>query len=572
MAGQLFQRGKVWYLRYTDADGHRTMKRLATDKRVAEQLARKIEDEQDRIRGGWIEPKDMAYRDHAARPLSEHLADWHADLLAKGKTPKHADLSRARAGKLAAMITGVSLDKLVPGRKADAMERAARLLADTLGRARFGDLSPEAIQAALARIRDDGRSSQTANHFRAAIRAFLKWCHKRGRIRNVASDGVEAFNVDEDLRHVRRSLTHDELGRLIHHAETARTVLGMPGPLRAMAYRTAASTGFRVDELRSLTPEAFHLDGRRPLIALTAGDAKNRKAVNQPIPAALVGPLRAWLQDKPAGESVFPLHHDTGKAIKADLRACGIPYETEDGMADFHALRAYYVSALIQAGASISEVQKLARHAKPETTLKHYAKVARHDLHGAVESLPNLSPAAPGPRDESMVATGTYATNVDTLGPILVPSGVVSGRDQSASDVMTLLDVPESLSEKTPEKKPSDASSRVQTACVSGEGGIRTPGTGFPVQRFSKPSLSTTQPPLQAGGDGPGVPPDRRVFPKNYQTMAPVVNRAGRATRSTAPPCPPPWGLFPNGDWHLEDSEPVPVWKQPSTGLPSPRG
>ena len=41
MPGQLIQRGKVWYLRYTGADGRRTMKRLATDKRVAEQLARK---------------------------------------------------------------------------------------------------------------------------------------------------------------------------------------------------------------------------------------------------------------------------------------------------------------------------------------------------------------------------------------------------------------------------------------------------------------------------------------------------------------------------------------------------
>ena len=38
----IFQRGKVWYLRYSAADGKRTMKRLATDKRVAEQLTRSI--------------------------------------------------------------------------------------------------------------------------------------------------------------------------------------------------------------------------------------------------------------------------------------------------------------------------------------------------------------------------------------------------------------------------------------------------------------------------------------------------------------------------------------------------
>src|ERR1039458_8289680 len=30
-----------------------------------------------------------------------------------------------------------------------------------------------------------------------------------------------------------------------------------------------------------------------------------------------------------------------------------------------------------------------------------------------------------------------------------------------------------------------------------GEGGIRTPGRSFPLRRFSKPLLSTTQPPLR---------------------------------------------------------------------------
>src|SRR5215831_13906590 len=100
MPGKLIQRGKVWYLRYTGTDGRRTMKRLATDKRVAEQLARKIEDEQDRIRGGWIDEKDLAYREHAGRSLSEHFDAWADSLTAKGATPKHVDLSVGRARKL----------------------------------------------------------------------------------------------------------------------------------------------------------------------------------------------------------------------------------------------------------------------------------------------------------------------------------------------------------------------------------------------------------------------------------------------------------------------------------------
>jgi len=64
---------------------------------------------------------------------------------------------------------------------------------------------------ALAALREQGRSAQTANHHSAAIRALVHWCSDRGRIRAVPMRGVESFNVEEDLRHIRRSLTDDEL-------------------------------------------------------------------------------------------------------------------------------------------------------------------------------------------------------------------------------------------------------------------------------------------------------------------------------------------------------------------------
>jgi integrase len=305
-------------------------------------------------------------------------------------------------------VKGRGLAELVPGRKAEAMERAGRLLADTLARAYFADLTAERIQQALASVRDEGRSAQTANHFRAALRAFLRWCHDRGRIRSVPTDKVEGYNVDEDLRHIRRSLTEDELARLIAHAESGRDRWRMPGPLRAMAYRVAASTGFRAEELRGLTPESFRLDGVRPTIYLKASSTKNRKPADQPVARPVAAMLRRWLEGRPAGRPVFPLHCEMAKAMQADLRAIGVPYETEDGKADFHSLRSYYVTALIRTGRSIKEVQQLARHAKPETTLKYYAKVAAFDLHNAVEALP-----VPGVGSPALAATGT--DHADTI-------------------------------------------------------------------------------------------------------------------------------------------------------------
>jgi integrase len=272
---------------YTDETSRRRKKTGATDKAVSERIGHDLENKVALRRQGLIDPKAESYRYHEANPLAHHLDAWHRDMMAKGKTAKHADLSRDRAAKLIAMVKGVSLDKLIPGRKADAMAQASKLLAQTLEQARFSNLTSEAIQSALARLKDEGRSAQTANHFRAAVRAFLKWCNRRGCVRTVSSDGVGSFNVDEGLRHVRRSLTDNELAILIHRAESGSDRLGMPGPLRSIAYRTAAFTGFRVDELRSLTPESFHLEGRRPFITLTASSAKNRKPVDQPIPYPL---------------------------------------------------------------------------------------------------------------------------------------------------------------------------------------------------------------------------------------------------------------------------------------------
>jgi integrase len=290
------------------------------------------------------------------------------------------------------------------------MARAARLLADTLARVRFDDLTSEAIQGALAAIRDEGLFAQTANHHRAAVRAFLRWCQRLSRIRSVPTNDVYGFNVNEDLRHGRRSLTDDELSRLIAQSESGPGRWGMPGPLRATAYRVAAATGFRAEELRGLTPESFRLDGPRKSIFLKASSTKNKKPADQPIARSVADLLRPWLRVKPAGKSVFPLHHETAKAMQADLKAIEVPYGTEDGVADFHSLRDYYVTALVRSGRSIKEVQQLARHAKPETTLKHYAKVAAHDLHNAVESLPALG--APTP---PLAATDTDHTNTISM-------------------------------------------------------------------------------------------------------------------------------------------------------------
>ncbi len=59
-------------------------------------------------------------------------------------------------------------------------------------------------------------------------------------------------------------------------------------------------------------------------------------------------------------------------------------------MVDFHALRATYVTLLIESGASIKTVQVLARHSTPSLTIGIYAKSQKDAQVEALEGLPGV--------------------------------------------------------------------------------------------------------------------------------------------------------------------------------------
>lgn len=376
-----------YYYTYVDENGKRWKKVGTSDKRTTDMLENDAKRRVALLREGIVDRRAEAFRDHAVQSLPSHLRAWHADLIAKGRTARHASLSHDRAAALVAVILGGDAAALTGVRKGRRRAGVEDRVAPLIARARLEDLTPDRIQRALAAVHAAGRAAQTVNHYRAAVRAFGRWAKVTGRIRDNPIDGVSGLNVDQDLRHERRILTRPELETLVRSTEGGPDRWGMPGPLRAIAYRVAAATGFRANELRSLTPDRFRLDGPEPCILCAASSTKNRKAADQPLPLGLVEDLRAWLQDKPPGAQVFPLHHETARAMRGDLEAAGIAYENDEGIADFHSLRGYYVSALVRTGASIAEVHRLARHAKPETTLKHYARVAPQDLRRAIEAI-----------------------------------------------------------------------------------------------------------------------------------------------------------------------------------------
>jgi len=111
--------------------------------------------------------------------------------------------------------------------------------------------------------------------------------------------------------------------------------------------------------------------------------------------------------------------------LAIDLMAAGIDPETDSGVIDFHALRGTYISHLVSSGASVKTCQTLARHSSPVLTIGIYAKASLHDIAGAVESLPDLSPTQPP--SEALSATGTEGDRSRLL-PNLLPQRSLMGR------------------------------------------------------------------------------------------------------------------------------------------------
>lgn len=380
----------VWYYRIINEHGKLVERKGSRNKREAERMGAEAETQANKIRQGLLDPADLAARKEAGRPLVDHLDDWHASMIDRELNPNHTSLMRYRASALAGLIGGVEAGKL-HHRNMAVIERAAMWeeINDRLRAVQAGILTRDAIQAALGKIRKAGASAQTTNHYRSAIRAFCRWMVESGRLRSNPVAGVKPYRADSDRRYERRPLEPEELARLVAAAEAGPDIIGVPGRVRAMAYRVAAATGFRLEEVRSLTSISFRLDGPHPEAVLPGSKTKNGKEACQPIPHALVGPLRKYLDGIGPDAPCFPLaYFRQGRSMRADLAAAGIPHRTPEGRVDFHSLRGTFITQLVRAGVNIRVVQTLARHASPSTTLQFYARATEADLRAAVEALP----------------------------------------------------------------------------------------------------------------------------------------------------------------------------------------
>ena len=215
---------------------------------------------------------------------------------------------------------------------------------------------------------------------------------------------MKGFNAKEDRRHDRRTLSLDELHRLIQAAEQGPAVMGMTGPARALCYRLAASTGLAV-----LGDRQHHgprrSTGRPPASRWPPRYTKNGDPATLPIPSDLADDLAPYVATLAPGTPVFPLPEGKGaEMLRADLEAAGIPYQDASGLFfDFHRLRCQMATMADAAGVTPRVVQRLMRHSTLELTGR-YTRPRAVDIEAAASMLPSLKPT--GDRPEGLAADG----------------------------------------------------------------------------------------------------------------------------------------------------------------------
>jgi site-specific recombinase XerD len=386
------KKGTVWEIQYKDHEGNRRACKGFTDKGLTEQLAAKLEAEARMRRTGMIDPEQERFLSHKQSPIQGHLDAFKLSL--GDNSPKHVNLTMTRVMRI---INECEIERLA-------------------------DVTLELVQQCLRSVRDeDGFGHRTYNHYIQAFDSFCNWCVSTKRLLVNPILGMERMNVETDIRHPRRALMPNEMQKLIDSARNSGVLIQcFDGEQRARIYTLSYMTGLRRNEIASLTPRSFDLKSKQPTLTVEAKSSKHKKKDVLPLHQDFVEVVAGWVKGMVPGEKLFPKlgNRRTWLMVKKDLERVGIPYETEEGIADFHAAgRHTHITELLRNGASLPEAQKLARHSDIKMTMK-YTHIGMDDQARALGNLPSglLHPCCiSGVSDSQQVATtvATVKTRMD---------------------------------------------------------------------------------------------------------------------------------------------------------------
>ena len=320
-----------------------------------------LESRQRRL--GLVDSNEERRQEELNSSVELHLNDFEKSLRAKDASPKHIKLTMARIRKI---VSGCEFERL-------------------------RQIKADEVEMFLMDLRDAGEIGyRTYNHYLQAIDSWCNWMVDRRRMDRNPLSGIPRLNAALDVRHPRRALTLEEISQLLASARSSgETIQCYSGEERARIYTIAYMTGLRRNEIASLKLSSFDLDSNQPTVTVEAKSSKHRKKDLLPLHPDLASLLLKWTKDLKPNEPLFPKlgKRRTWLMVKKDLERVGIPYQTEDGIADFHAAgRHTHITELLRSGASLPEARELARHSDVRMTMR-YTHISLDDQAKALRAL-----------------------------------------------------------------------------------------------------------------------------------------------------------------------------------------
>jgi len=342
-----------------------------TDRKAAQAALTDYHRKQERGEQGLTDPR----KKHLDKAIGEHVAEYMGTLARRSATHRTE------------------------------VQRVLKLA--TKGMKTLKDFTTEAITAYLNRT----SSAATGNKHRAYLSGLSNYVYRMDYTGTNPIDRVDRLKPGhaEPESRTRRPYTEDELRRLMTAARTYplvtrgqpsrggrprrdgtpaqhnnptqlsdsyRAKLVMQGRERELVYRLSLATGLRRGELSRVTVAMFN--GNKLLLpkSILKHRPKYVTHVIIPIVPALAADLSAYLKDsgKQPGDKLVnvPTKCNYIREHKARLRLASIPYLTEFGHADIHALRTTANHYLKKNNVPLDVRQRYMRHSAKDVTSKHY--------------------------------------------------------------------------------------------------------------------------------------------------------------------------------------------------------
>ena len=387
-----------WIISWFDETGRRRDKSSkTTDHSAATRILSKIQADVELRKQGVIDVRLERLAQEAAKPISGHL-------------DAYSEHQRGKSGLRHTDDTRTLIDAIVAHQ----------------GWQKLSDVDADGTIRFVAYLRSEGRSPRTIQKYLTAVKAFITWCSRNGRLSHNVLASVTKPNPETDRRIVRRYLGQDEFEWLDTVTRSSQTLYGLTGRERAVLYRFAIETGLRASELRSVTRGKLHLKEQPAFVLVAGASTKNKKQARQYFSTDLAQELSELVTKKLAGATVWalPSKFRLASMLHADMRAAREKWvetfpsgqerieasesdfltvtNSENEKLDFHSLRHTTASWLIAAGVNPKEVQTVMRHADIRMTMDRYGHLFEGSESQAVGKLSGMFRS-----QQAMKATGT---------------------------------------------------------------------------------------------------------------------------------------------------------------------